>query len=290
VTNTITNGIISFSADTWNAAPLTLLFNNENYNYLYITKDRQIQHCFPLMGWLPDNHYTYGGKQYTMNIHGFAQEREFNVSDSSDVSLVYEMRDDAQTYSQYPWHFVFQVKYSLIEKNLKVDYIIKNIDEKAMYFSAGSHTRFACNFVDCYMDFEHEEGPSSLLKSYQDASLINAHWTNGNRRLLIDRRMLEKGSFCLHPASHNVKLHYANRFIKLNIGTANMLQFWTPSSPNLAEDFLAMEVWFGSTSHLPMLAEDGDWVKRPGTKHIESGETCTLSYTISTNQEGQYEV
>ena len=44
---------------------------------------------FPVCGGLPDDKFTYGGKEYTLKKHGFARHMMFEVEKVSGISAVF---------------------------------------------------------------------------------------------------------------------------------------------------------------------------------------------------------
>ena len=61
---------------------------------------------FPFVGRFTDGHYTLHGKQYDMNIHGFANCSEFSVKELSDTALTLEITDTPDTMKIYPFRHI----------------------------------------------------------------------------------------------------------------------------------------------------------------------------------------
>jgi galactose mutarotase-like enzyme len=288
--NSIKTESVSFISDSFNVEPWVLRFNDEDINYFWRPASLEklgTSVCFPLMGFLPDNKYIIDDKEYTMNIHGFAQNREFTIFEKSEQHISYELVDDAETYQQYPWHFRFFLTYSVDRDTLKTEYRVENRDEKELYFSVGGHPRYSCpivpgdRFEDYFIEFEKPESVNNIFKSYGPVSEIEKCFSHDGKRINLDYRMFTKGCFCFYPYNSSVirLINKKNkRGIIIQLGGARYLQFWTePGSP-----FLAIELFFGSTSSLPVKYEDKDWKGRPGTLHIKKEEvySCVYSATI----------
>lgn len=284
---TIRNDFLVFESDSYNVEPWVLRFVDENVNYFWRPADLErlgTVVCFPLLGFLPDDRYRYDGKEYTMPIHGFAQNREFKVTQKSDTSVTYELIDDDLSYQQYPWHFCFKLTYELENDLLKTVYRVENRDDKVLFFSVGGHPRYACpiaegdKFEDYHIEFEKPETIANIVKSYGPISEIGKCLSNNRKRIQLDYCMFTKGCFCFHPCNSRIiylKNDKNNRGLYIDLGGASYLQFWTqPANP-----FLAIEPFFGSISSLPPKEIDGDWIRKPGTLHIEPGEVyiCTFS-------------
>ncbi|MDR3248389.1 MAG: hypothetical protein LBT39_06350 [Treponema sp.] len=294
--NLIKNRSISFVSDSFNVEPWALRFNDEEINYFWRPADLPklgTAVCFPLMGGLPDNKYMLDGKEYTMDTHGFAQDREFAIAEKDGEHICYDLTDDAGTYQQYPWHFRFSLTYAVEGETLKTSYRVENRDEKELYFSVGGHPRYACpitpgtSFEDYFIEFEKPESVKNIVKAYVPLSEIAARMSADGRRLDMDYRLFAQGCFCFHPCHsgeiclRNKKdgrgLHIQLRGAAKAVRGASHLQVWTQSGA----PFLAIEPIFGSTSALPFKPEDSDWKGRPGTLHIKSGETFTCAYEVT---------
>jgi galactose mutarotase-like enzyme len=237
------------------------------------------------MGLLPDGKYIFDGKEYTLGMHGFAQDREFVVAERTETHIVYELADDKKSYDHFPWHFRFSIGYSLEGDSLKTEYRIENKDEKEMFFTVGGHPRYACpvlaenRFEDYYIEFEKPENVKKIYKSYGPVSEIEKCFSSDGRKITLDYRMFTKGCFCLPVNSSEIclKSDISNRGFLIRIEGVTYLQFWTePGAP-----FLCIEPIYGSTSHLPFWTEDNDWKNRAGTLHIKAGETFTAAYYVT---------
>jgi len=98
---------------------------------------------FPTVGALKDDSYIFEGETYEMPRHGFARRKFFDVKNSSENEVVFELNSDEETLKFYPFDFSLEIKYTLTENKLTVSYKVKNTSEKEMYFSLGAHPGFA---------------------------------------------------------------------------------------------------------------------------------------------------
>lgn len=97
---------------------------------------------FPTTGRCWDNHFRYEGKEYTLDIHGFARKMEFTVVDSKEHRVTLALHSNDETLACYPFAFFLFVTYELNEKGLKVEWMVRNQGEKDMYFQIGAHPAF----------------------------------------------------------------------------------------------------------------------------------------------------
>jgi galactose mutarotase-like enzyme len=98
---------------------------------------------FPTVGALKDDQYISDGQTYEMPRHGFARRNIFEVKNSSENEVIFQLNSDDETLAFYPFEFSLEIRYTLTENKLTVSYNVKNKSEKEMYFSLGAHPGFA---------------------------------------------------------------------------------------------------------------------------------------------------
>ena len=98
---------------------------------------------FPTVGALKDDQYIFDGQTYEMPRHGFARRKIFEVKNSSENEVIFQLNSDDETLKFYPFEFSLEIRYTLTENKLTVSYQVKNKSEKEMYFSLGAHPGFA---------------------------------------------------------------------------------------------------------------------------------------------------
>jgi galactose mutarotase-like enzyme len=281
---TIANDTIQFVSDSYNVSPCFLRFNDENVNYFWKSNEKGTEVCFPQCGIVPNNVFSYKGREYPLPMHGFAQNREFIVAEKSETHIIYQFFDDEETLKQFPWHFLFQIVYSLCGDSLKTTYRIENRDESEMFFSVGGHPRYSCPigsdtiFEDYFIVFEKPESIKNVVKAYSPIEEIERRLSVDGKTLNLDYSMFSKGCFCFSPYNSSVitlKNNKNGRGIQFELGGSDHLQFWTqPNSP-----FLAIEPLFGAISSHPVKKEDSDWMNKPGILRLNPGKVHECSYT-----------
>ena len=111
--------------------------------------------------------YTVDGKTYELPQHGLARVRDFEMIEQTKNSISFELKYSEDTLKVYPFKFSLIIKYTLNDINLSIDYIVKNLDTKEMYFSIGAHPAFMCpiendKFDDYYFEFNEKENASII--------------------------------------------------------------------------------------------------------------------------------
>ena len=94
---------------------------------------------FPICGGLKEDKYIFEGKEYTLEKHGFARFKTFQVESKTDTSAVFLHKSDAETKEKFPFDYELRVIYTLAEKTVKIEFSVVNKTDKTMYFNIGSH-------------------------------------------------------------------------------------------------------------------------------------------------------
>jgi len=97
---------------------------------------------FPICGNLPDNTYTYDGKNYHLKQHGFARDAAWQVIGSSENSVTIELTSSDHTLISYPFAFQLQITYTLVQNRLEILQNITNHSQEIMPFAIGFHPYF----------------------------------------------------------------------------------------------------------------------------------------------------
>jgi len=289
--HTISNDKLVFVSDSYQVEPWELRFKDDSVNYFWRPPSVEklgAAVCFPLLGFLPDGRYILDGKEYAMDMHGFAKDCEFAVAHQDENSIVYEITDSEWTRKQYPYRFRFQVAYILEGESLRTEYRVENLGDCEMYYSVGGHPRYACpidggRFEDYYVEFEKPERIENIVKTYGALSVIEKQFSEDYRRISMDYSMFEKGCFCLHPVNSafvTLKSGQSLRSLRLSTDTLSHLQFWT----TVDGAFLCMEPWYGSITSLPPKEGDNDWKARPGTHRIEPATQSVHAYVVTVSK------
>ena len=95
--------------------------------------------------------------------HGFAKDLEFKVTSEKENELCLLLESNDITMEYYPFKFALLARYTVSENILNVEYVITNLNNKAMPFSIGVHPGFRCpldsnaNYDDYYLEFSQNE-------------------------------------------------------------------------------------------------------------------------------------
>lgn len=97
---------------------------------------------FPTCGRLCGNTYTLGGKEYKMDIHGFASDLDFKLTELTESRLVLSASETPETLESYPFRFTLTAEYEIAGDTLTAKYTVKNDNDGPMSFMFGWHPGF----------------------------------------------------------------------------------------------------------------------------------------------------
>ncbi|MFQ4140681.1 aldose epimerase [Chlorogloeopsis sp. ULAP02] len=210
---------------------------------------------FPICGNLPDNTYTYNGKQYTLKQHGFARDLSWQAigSIAEGVSLQASLHSSEQTKAAYPFDFGLAFTYQMKGNSLTIYQHYTNKSSQPMPFSAGFHPYFLTT-DKTQLEFEI---PST---EYQDQITKKIHAFDGNFDFNRDEidvafKQLKRKSATVTDNSRKLKLtlDYDDFF--------STLVFWTVKG----KDFYCLEPW--SSPRNAINTGEMLTVLEPGTSH-----------------------
>lgn len=270
---TITNEFLTASINPLGAELISLKDSSNEYiwegNPEFWGKHSPI--LFPIVGTLKDNTYTYEGNDYNMTRHGFARDNHFVVKERDSRSVVFSFSSNEETLKQYPFNFELELKYTLKEKTLHLDYTVKNLGNKIQPFALGAHPAFALpgNFEDYSLTFEKEE---ELISSQLENDLVSEKTImikSDTNKLVLSHKLFENDALIFKTLiSKNITLNKLDTpFLSVNFHDFPHLGIWTKANA----PFLCIEPWQGysdtSTSTGKLEDKDGIVMLTPGKEY-----------------------
>ena len=233
---------------------------------------------FPICGGLRDDKYTFEGKEYSLDKHGFARKSVFSLEKQGHNYITLLLTDTPDTLKQYPWHFELRITYRLRETAVKVEYEVKNTDSKTMYFSIGAHEAYACpDGIENYdIIFPNNE---TLDACELDGNLI-AH---SSKRILTDSKYLPlyKSFFAidalvfknLRSRAATLRNRCTGKAVTVEFPNFDYFLLWTKPNGN----YICLEPWCG----IPSMCDDGyDITEKEGIISLEAGKTTLREHSI----------
>lgn len=240
-------GGLSVSADTFGAELHSLQLNG--IEYLWQCGDtwkRYAPILFPFICSTPDRSYIANGERYRMNAnHGFARDMEFVLLAQDETSVTFQLTSNAETLAQYPYSFIFKVKYTLLDDGVKVEHFVQNTGDTPMYFYIGGHPAFNCpltegeQFTDYYVEYAQNEHITRCIDG-KAVTLVE----DGNI-IPVTRALFDYDAIIL-PEPHSEKISLKSRksghSVTVAFPESDCIAVWSPEK-NDAAAFVCLEPW-----------------------------------------------
>ena len=241
---------------------------------------------FPIVGRVKEGKYRLGEKEYAIKSpHGFVRISELEVREKTENSVEFGISSSEETLAAYPFEFDFSVKFTLEESKITVCYLIKNTDDKTMYFSVGAHPGFNIpindgeKFEDYSIVFENDCEPNEVICE-------NCFITGGKRPFALERKRII-------PLRHNL---FDNDAIILSDMQSRKLTVCSKKSENSVTvdfaDFDYLGIWHKPMTEAPYICiepwnglpseviSDEELTKKPAIIALESKNDYSAKYTI----------
>jgi galactose mutarotase-like enzyme len=239
---------------------------------------------FPIVGTLKNNSYSYKGKQYSLGRHGFARDKVFTVTAQTDHQLTFTLKDTEDTLKIYPFHFTFQVIYTLLDTGLKVTYAVENTGKDTMYFSVGAHPAFkvplteGTAYEDYYLAFNEEENDGvwplsadGLIEVTPEPFLVKTH------KLPLKHSLFYNDALVFKTLASNIielKSDKSPRGLKLQYDGFPYMGIWAAKDA----DFVCIEPWNGIADSVNA---SGEIAGKEGIHILEAGKHFERSWTVT---------
>ena len=206
---------------------------------------------FPYVGRLTDNRYTYCGKEYQMNRHGFARGSQFTVADAGTENITLRLEDSEESRAVYPGAFRFDVSYVLEDDTLVVVYTVENRGMQTMYFGLGAHPGFRVplemgkEFTDYQLTFGQKCQPWQTQMSYD--YMISGHEApyplEDGTRMPLRHDPFDHDAIILKNMDRRVTLSAGEgtKGVTLSIPGMRYLGVW--HTPETDAPFVCLEPW-----------------------------------------------
>ena len=233
---------------------------------------------FPICGGLKNDKYTYMGKEYHLDKHGFAQVMEFDGEKLSNTKAEFTLKYNSETLKQFPFEFEFKTLFELSGNKLKVTYITKNLSDKEMFFSVGAHEGYYC-----------PEGIEEYSVSFDENQTLDSYILKGN--------LLENNKIRIIENSKSIPLKYeyfkvdalvfknicfnkvylvhknSKKRIALTFDKAKYFLLWTKPDAK----YICLEPWCGVQD---IIDSDYEISKKEGIIKLRGNGIHTFTHTI----------
>lgn len=239
--------------------------------------NRIAPNLFPIVGRLKNDCYTYHNNTYLLTQHGFARDNYFEVVEKRESSVLFRLVANENSRKIYPFEFIFEILYSIVDNEIEISYCVQNRGEGIMPYSVGGHPGFAIdgNLTDYFLDFGMIFSPKRwmLEGSYfsgETKKLSIEHELKLNYQLFENDAIVFKNpEFKQVILTHNEK----GRIAGLSSDTMTAIGFWTKKNA----PFLCIEPWWGWADKLE---SSGNILEKEGIQLLAENETKSHSYKI----------
>ena len=265
---TLTNNHLSISINT-KGAELSSIKRNE-IEYLWQANphvwNRHAPILFPIVGRLIDHGYLHNDLKYTMGQHGFARDQDFRMVDQMEDSITFELRSTDELLKVYPFDFILQIKYTLLDSNVRVDYLVKNPSNKEdLLFSIGAHPAFNCPFEKGQQRDEYQLVFDKQIA--QEAHLAENNLYDGDLSapmndqgiMELPNSVFDRGSLTFNPNPFSkvsfVHKPTGKKYLSVAFENYPYLAIWSVDD---ASPFICIEPWHGladNVNHNQVLAD-----------------------------------
>jgi len=232
---------------------------------------------FPIVGTLKDNAYEFQNRTYPLSRHGFARDQSFSVVQKSGSSITFSLQESAETLAVYPFRFELQIKYTLENDTLEIQYQVSNKNTAALPFSLGAHPAFALseNFEDYSLEFETNDNLNYHLLDHDLISNDSLPLKLTNKQLPLTYQLFENDALVFKsvPAKKITILENGKPRVKVGFSDFPDLGIWT----KINAPFLCIEPWFGYSDSA---SATGKILEKEGVKILNSGARFKAMFTI----------
>jgi len=241
---------------------------------------------FPYVARLWQGCYQMDGETHRMPIHGFAPTSRFVLAEKTDRSMVFELRDSEETFAQYPRRFVLRVMYTLDRNELRVAYVVKNLDEKPMYFGLGGHPGFNVplekgkRFEDYRLRFAQPCSPVRV--SFSEDCFVcgedRAFALEDGTTLPLRHDLFDDDAIVLRNMAREVVLEAKDGGRRIRVSFEDMPYLGIWHWPKTDAPYVCIEPWSSLPARcgeVTVFEEQADLIR------LESGKTYTNIWTIA---------
>lgn len=234
---------------------------------------------FPICGGLKNDKYVLNGKEYTLQKHGYARFKTFEVENKTETSVVFLHKSDDKTKNCFPFDYELRAIYTLTDKTIKIDYLIKNLSSDTMYFNIGSHEGYYTpeGIEDYDVIFPKNETLNSYvlygnLLSNQQLPIINDqnHLPLYDKYFTIDALVFKD----LKSKSATLRNRKTGRALRVDFPDDKYFLLWhKPNSP-----FICLEPWDG----IPDIVDSSyDITEKEGIISLEAKSEYIHTHSIT---------
>lgn len=257
---TIQNGTLTVVLDGCGAVLHSIRKDGAEYLWQGDSKywKRRDANLFPYVGRLTEGVYTYRGQRYALPTHGFCIGTDFAVTEQSKSTIEFCLEDSEETYTQFPFHFGFRVRYTLEGNSIRKTCVVENRDEKRMRFGIGSHPGFQVplggqgDFSDWYLEFPTASQPERIEfdpSNYRLSGAVHSFPLTDGQKIPLTHELFDLDAVVLSgmPRSVSIRSDGSDRSVTVAYPDMPFLGLW--HAPKTDAPYVCIEPWVSLPSH-----------------------------------------
>ena len=287
---TISNNLLTLTIDSKGAEIKSI--RKDNIEYIHQddpkTWNRSAPFLFPAIGCFKDKVTKFNGMEYKLPKHGFVRDMKTSLVSKTDSSLVFEVKENEESLSYYPFNFIYRVTYTLENNTVNVKIDVVNTNDIVLPFNLGLHPAFRVplfekeQFEDYTIYFNQKDNytiPSIDLQSglidwnkpmheFKDFDTLPLNYDDyKNDALVFDNVKFDEITLKNNDSGYGIKLSF-NDFKTVGI--------WTPNHVNA--NFVCLEPWIGCAD---APTSSGNFVDKKDVINLNPQETFSTTYKIT---------
>ncbi len=281
---TLKNENISVQIDSMGAELISVRSNSA---YEYIWQGEQWKgHApllFPLCGKLLDDKYTYHGKEYRLQKHGFARRSEFSLVNKSDTEVTLSLSSSDETLAVYPFEFKLSASYKIDGTRLEFKLSIDNLGKHIMPYMFGWHPAFTLGGTkeinSFYVSFPEKK--SLTWHTLQHGAFVNPFYSSyplkAGKYYLNEEEIYKNDTMIFKGASNTVKLAggSSKRTVTLSY-SENIPYFCIWKYPSADARYICLEPW----SNIPADGETPENFDSRQMSRLSAGESEDYTFSV----------
>lgn len=269
-------------------AELTSVKSASGYEYIWQGHEwkKHAPVLFPVCGGLLGSKFSFKGREYPMEKHGFAKISEFEATEITDSSLTLVLKNNDTTLAIYPFEFTLTAKYTLRENSLVASYTVENSGMQIMPYMFGWHPAFNLwgegDIASFYVEFD---GKNQLSRhTLQHGPFVNPFYTSyplkGGRYYLNEEEIYENDTMIFRDVPTAVKLAGGDGEHTLTLSyTDNLPYLCIWKAPTSAARYVCLEPW----SDIPADGETEENFLSRQMSRLSPAEKEDYVYTVTFN-------
>jgi galactose mutarotase-like enzyme len=234
---------------------------------------------FPIVGKLRTGSYDYAGRSYAMPKHGIVRHAPSKVGKQIAAEVRLDFSSNPTTRAHYPFDFVLEITFLLLENGLSIEYVVRNVGQTVMPASINYHPAFALDPSEGPLTrYQIQFEPVADFKRFglkDDLMVPSPPDTASALPINLSERLFDHDALIFaHLHADRIRLlGPRSTLMTMHTGGAPHVALWSkPGAP-----FVCIEPWYS----LPDTAESPpDLFAKPGMRAVEPGSLFRTGYQI----------